>query len=125
MVTLGMTLRQCLRPEPCVRVGEQESKACWQFDVSISDAHDLAEQRALPEAGQSGYPHLALVSVIDDHSRVNDQEYHLVYGEEVEAALLVLFPIRPRPAVGGPHRGPRWPHLPGEPDLPDHGRAQR
>jgi hypothetical protein len=45
----------------------------------------------VPEAGQSGYPHLGLFSVVDDHSRVNYQEYHLVYGEEVEAALLFLF----------------------------------
>jgi hypothetical protein len=91
MATLGITLRQRSRPEPCVRFEAQESHACWQFDVSISDAHYLAEQRALPEAGQSGYPHLALFSVVDDHSRVNYQEYHLVYGEEVEAALLFLF----------------------------------
>jgi hypothetical protein len=91
MATLGNTLRQRSRPEPCVRFEAHESHACWQFDESISDAHYVAEQRALPEVGQSGYPHLALCSVVGDHSRVNDQEYHLVYGEEVEAALLFLF----------------------------------
>jgi hypothetical protein len=91
MEKLGITLRQSLRPEPCVRFEASESNACWQFDIAISDAHYLAEQRALPEAGQSGYPHLGLFSVVDDHSRVNYQEYHLVYGEEVEAALLFLF----------------------------------
>jgi hypothetical protein len=57
MATLGITLRQRSRPEPCVRFEAQESHACWQFDASISDVHYLAEQRALPEAGQSGYPH--------------------------------------------------------------------
>jgi hypothetical protein len=59
-----------------MRFEAPESNACWPFDVSIADAHYLAEQRALPEAGQSGYPHLALFSVVDDHSRVNYQEYH-------------------------------------------------
>ena len=73
MGTLGMTLRHRSRPEPCVRFEAPESTACWQCDVSISDAHDVAEQRALPEAGQSGDPHLALFSVVDEHSRVNDQ----------------------------------------------------
>ncbi len=34
---------------------------------------------------------MALLSVVDDYSRVNYQEYHLVYGEEVEAGLLFLF----------------------------------
>jgi hypothetical protein len=69
MATLGITLRQRSRPEPCVRFEAHESYVCWPFDVSVSDAHYLAEQRALPEAGQSGYPHLALFSVVDDHSR--------------------------------------------------------
>jgi hypothetical protein len=106
MATLGITLRQHSRPEPCVRFEAHESNACWQFDVSVSDAHYLAEQRVLPEAGQSGYPHLALFSVVDDHSRVNYQEYHLVYGEEVEAALLFLFhAMAPKDDPGFPFQG--------------------
>jgi hypothetical protein len=91
MDKLGINLRHGLRPEPCVRFEARESNECWQFDVSVSDVYYLAKQRPVPEAGQSGYPHLGLFSVVDDHSRVNYQEYHLVYGEEVEAALLFLF----------------------------------
>jgi hypothetical protein len=55
-----------------VRFEAHESHACWQFDVSVSDAHYLAEQRALPETGQSGYPHLALFSVVDDERARNE-----------------------------------------------------
>jgi hypothetical protein len=91
MHRLGISIRHSLRQTPAIRFEARESNECWQFDVSVSDAHYLAEQKILPEAGQSGYPHLGLFSVVDDHSRVNYQEYHLVYGEEVEAALLFLF----------------------------------
>ncbi len=91
MQRLGISIRQSLRQTPAVRFEAQQSNECWQFDISVSDAHYLAEQKVLPEAGQSGYPHLGLFSVVDDHSRVNFQEYHLVYGEEVEAGLLFLF----------------------------------
>jgi hypothetical protein len=91
MRLLGINIRSSLRPAPCIRFEAKESNECWQFDISISDSYYLAEQKALPEAGHSGYPHLGLFSVVDDYSRVNYQEYHLVYGEEVEAALLFLF----------------------------------
>jgi hypothetical protein len=91
MRALGVNIGSSLRPASCIRFEAKESNQCWQFDVSISDAYYLAEQKALPQAGQSGYPHLGLFSVVDDYSRVNYQEYHLVYGEEVEAALLFLF----------------------------------
>jgi hypothetical protein len=91
MRQLGITIRHSLRQTPAFRFEARESNECWQFDISISDAYYLAEQKMLPEAGHSGYPHLALFSVVDDYSRVNYQEYHLVYGEEVEAALLFLF----------------------------------
>ncbi len=91
MGRLGISIRHSLRQTPAIRFEARESNECWQFDISVSDAHYLAEQKPLPEAGQSGWPHLGLFSVVDDHSRVNYQEYHLVYGEEVEAALLFLF----------------------------------
>jgi hypothetical protein len=91
MHRLGVSIRHSLRQTPAIRFEARESNECWQFDMSVSDAHYLADQKVLPEAGQSGYPHLGLFSVVDDHSRVNYQEYHLVYGEEVEAGLLFLF----------------------------------
>lgn len=91
MRQLGINIKSSIRQTPSIRFEAQASNECWQFDISVSDAHHLAEQRVLPEAGRSGYPHLGLFSVVDDHSRVNYQEYHLVYGEEVEAALLFLF----------------------------------
>jgi hypothetical protein len=91
MRMLGINTRSSLQPASCIRFEAKESNECWQFDVSISDAYYLAEQKAITETGHSGYPHLALFSVVDDYSRVNYQEYHLVYGEEVEAGLLFLF----------------------------------
>jgi hypothetical protein len=91
MQRLGISIHYSLRQTPAIRFEARESNECWQFDISVSDAHYLAEQKVLPEAGQSGYPHLGLFSVVDDHSRVSYQEYHLVYGEEVEAGLLFLF----------------------------------
>jgi hypothetical protein len=39
LATLGITLRQRSRPEPCVRFEAHESHACWPFDMSVSDAH--------------------------------------------------------------------------------------
>ena len=91
MQKLGISIGNSLRQTPAIRFEARQSNECWQFDISVSDLHYLAEQKILPEAGQSGHPHLALFSVVDDHSRVNYQEYHLVYGEEVEAGLLFLF----------------------------------
>jgi hypothetical protein len=91
MRRLGISVRNSLRQTPAIRFEATHSNECWQFDISVSDAHYLAGQKVLPEAGQSGRPHLGLFSVVDDHSRVNFQEYHLVYGEEVEAGLLFLF----------------------------------
>ncbi len=86
MRQLGFTIRHSLREIPAVRFEARGSNECWQFDISVSDAHYLAEQKVLHEAGHSGYPHLGLFSVVDDYSRVNYQEYHLVYGEEVAEA---------------------------------------
>jgi hypothetical protein len=83
MRQLGISVRNSLRQSPAIRFEASQSNECWQFDISVSDLHYLAEQKALQEAGQSGYPHLALFSVVDDYSRVNYQEYHLVYGESV------------------------------------------
>lgn len=91
MRSLGINIQGTLRQLPCIRFEAKESNECWQFDISISDAYYLDEQKALPEKNHSGYPHLALFSVVDDYSRVNYQEYHLVYGEEIEAGLLFLF----------------------------------
>lgn len=102
----GINIHSSLRQAACIRFEAQESNECWQFDISISDAYYLGEQKALPEVGRSGYPHLALFSVVDDYSRVNYQEYHLVYGEEVEAALLFLFrAMSPKSDTAFPFQG--------------------
>lgn len=91
MQQLGINIVGSMKQSACVRFQAQQSNECWQFDISISDAYYLAQQKSLTPAQQETYPHLALFSVVDDYSRINYQEYFLVYGEEVEAALLFLF----------------------------------
>jgi hypothetical protein len=47
-----------------------------------------------------------LFSVVDDRSGVAYQEYHCVYGEDVEAALRFLFnAMAPKPIEGFPFQG--------------------
>lgn len=78
-----------LRQPPAVRFEATESNQCWHFDLSPSDLKHLQN---LPEwASGKGRPLLMLYSVVDDRSGVAYQEYHQVYGENVEAALRFLF----------------------------------
>lgn len=67
----------------------EHSNECWHFDLSPSDLKHL-KQPLWVEPGK-GNPVLMLYSVVDDRSGVCYQEYHCVYGEDVEAALRFLF----------------------------------
>lgn len=96
-VTLG-------QPRPCTRFQAEFSNECWQFDLSHSD---LKQMTAPPWAeGGPGRLVLMLYSVVDDRSGVAYQEYHCVYGEDVEAALRFLFnAMAPKPDTDFPFQG--------------------
>jgi hypothetical protein len=78
-----------LRQAPAVRFQAESSNQCWHFDLSPSDLK-YVKTPAWIEPGR-GKPLLMLYSVVDDRSGVSYQEYHGVYGEDVEAALRFLF----------------------------------
>ena len=73
-----------------VRVQANYSNECWHFDLSPSDLKEMAEWPEWVEK-KPGRPLLMLHSVVDDRSGVAYYEYHVVYGEDVEAALRFLF----------------------------------
>jgi len=77
------------RPPPAVRFQASHSNECWQFDLSPSDLKHVEKPQWFEEG--RGHPLLMLYSVVDDRSGVAYQEYHGVYGEDVEAALRFLF----------------------------------
>lgn len=77
------------RQPVAVRFQANHSNECWQFDLSPSDLHH-ANKPLWYEEGK-GRPTLMLYSIVDDRSGVCYQEYHCVYGEDVEAALRFLF----------------------------------
>jgi len=77
------------RQPPAVRFQATSSNECWHFDLSPSDLKHV-KQPSWVEPGK-GNPLLMLYSVVDDRSGVCYQEYHCVYGEDVEAALRFLF----------------------------------
>ncbi len=85
----GYDLDKLSRQPPAVRFQAECSNDCWHFDLSVSDLkHVKAPAWMDPELGR---PLLMLYSVVDDRSGVAYQEYHGVYGEDVEAALRFLF----------------------------------
>lgn len=77
------------RQPPAVRFQAQHSNECWHFDLSPSDVKQVPQPAWIQEG--RGHPLLMLYSVVDDRSGVAYQEYHGVYGEDVEAALRFLF----------------------------------
>jgi hypothetical protein len=77
------------RQPPAVRFQAEYSNQCWHFDLSPSDLKHV-KAPAWIEPGR-GHPLLMLYSVVDDRSGVAYQEYHGVYGEDVEAALRFMF----------------------------------
>jgi len=77
------------RQPPAMRFQATHSNECWQFDLSPSDLKHI-KTPSWVEPGR-GNPLLMLYSLVDDRSGVCYQEYHCVYGEDVEAALRFLF----------------------------------
>lgn len=77
------------RQPPAVRFQAEYSNQCWHFDLSPSDLKHV-KAPAWMEPGR-GHPLLMIYSVVDDRSGVAYQEYHGVYGEDVEAALRFMF----------------------------------
>ncbi|MCK5323365.1 MAG: DDE-type integrase/transposase/recombinase, partial [Desulfobulbaceae bacterium] len=73
-----------------VRFQAKYANDCWHFDLSPSDLKQLPEWPAWVENRQ-GKPVLMLYSLIDDRSGVAYQEYHVVFGEDVEAALRFFY----------------------------------
>ncbi len=87
--TWGYDQERMTRQPPAVRFQATHSNECWHFDLSPSDLKHV-KQPSWVEPGR-GNPLLMLYSVVDDRSGVCYQEYHCVYGEDVEAALRFLF----------------------------------
>lgn len=75
---------------PAVRFQAKHSNECWQFDLSPSDLKVIEEWPEWIDP-KKGRPLLMLYSVVDDRSGVAYQEYHCVYGEDVEAALRFMY----------------------------------
>jgi hypothetical protein len=93
-----------LRPPPAVRFQATASNECWHFDLSPSDLKQLKAPEWMREG--TGSPVLMLYSVVDDRSGVAYQEYHGVYGEDVEAALRFLFAaMAPKSLADFPFQG--------------------
>jgi hypothetical protein len=101
----GYDLRS-LEVEPvATRFQAKHSNECWQFDLSPSDLKDLPTWPEWIDPRQ-GRAQLMLYSVVDDRSGVAYQEYHAVYGEDVEAALRFLFQaMSPKEIEGFPFQG--------------------
>jgi hypothetical protein len=85
----GLDSETLSRESPAVRFQARFSNELWQFDLSPSDLKQIEVPRWIDEA--KGQPTLMLYSVVDDRSGVAYQEYHAVYGEDVQAALKFLF----------------------------------
>ena len=77
------------RPPPAVRFQAEHSNDCWQFDLSPSDLKHIEAPSWI--RADLKEPTLTLLSVVDDRSGAAYQEYHCVYGEDVETALGFLF----------------------------------
>jgi hypothetical protein len=100
----GYDQERMTRQPPAVRFQADNSNDCWHFDLSPSDLKHIS-QPAWVEPGR-GNPLLMLYSVVDDRSGMCYQEYHCVYGEDVEAALRFLFnAMTAKTAVDEPFQG--------------------
>ena len=85
----GYDRNYLIRQPPAVRFQAEHSNDCWQFDLSPSDLKHVKEPLGLDK--DRGAPTLMIYSVVDDRSGTAYQEYHCVYGEDVEAALRFMF----------------------------------
>lgn len=85
----GYDQARMTRQPPVVHFQAEHSNDCWHFDLSPSDLKHVKTPVWMDPV--RGRPLLMLYSVVDDRSGVAYQEYHGVYGEDVEAALRFLF----------------------------------
>ncbi len=85
----GYDQARITRQPPVVHFQAEQSNDCWHFDLSSSDLKHVKMPVWMDP--KRGRPLLMLYSVVDDRSGVAYQEYHGVYGEDVEAALRFLF----------------------------------
>ncbi len=85
----GYDRNYLIRQPPAVRFQAKQSNACWHFDLSPSDLKHVKQPLWIDK--DRGSPTLMLYSVVDDRSGVAYQEYHCVYGEDVEAAMRFMF----------------------------------
>ncbi len=85
----GYSRRVLCRPPPAVRFQAKHSNECWQFDLSPSDLKHVKTPAWMDP--DRGHPLLMIYSIVDDRSGVAYQQYHGVYGEDVQAALRFLF----------------------------------
>jgi hypothetical protein len=101
----GYDHERMTRPPAAVRFQAEHSNALWHFDLSPSDLKQV-DCPSWVEPGR-GTPILMIYSAVDDRSGVAYQEYHGVYGEDVEAALRFLFnAMAPKPEEdGSPFQG--------------------
>jgi hypothetical protein len=101
----GYDQRTLAVQQPVVHFQASYANECWQFDVSPSDLKALPEPPPWIDT-RRGRPVLMLYSVVDDRSGVAYQEYHVVYGEDVPAALRFLFrAMAPKRIEGYPLQG--------------------
>jgi hypothetical protein len=111
----GFDYATLTRVPAAVRFQARHSNDCWHFDLSPSDLKRV-KRPAWFEEGR-GHPLLMLYSVVDDRSGMAYQEYHGVYGEDVEAALRFLFnAMAPKSVEDFPLQGrPRMLYMDGGP----------
>jgi len=111
----GFDYATLTRVPAAVRFQARHSNDCWHFDLSPSDLKKV-KRPAWFEEGR-GHPLLMLYSVVDDRSGMAYQEYHGVYGEDVEAALRFLFnAMAPKSVEDFPMQGrPRMLYMDGGP----------
>jgi hypothetical protein len=101
----GYTLSALAIEPVAVRFQADHSNECWHFDLSPSDLKKLEQWPDWVEQ-KPGRPLLMLYSIVDDRSGVAYDEYHVVYGEDVEAALRFLFnAMSPKNIDGFPFQG--------------------
>jgi hypothetical protein len=103
---LGFDHERMLRQPPAVRFQAEHANELWHFDMSPSDLKHLQTPPWI-DTDRQGAPTLMLFSVVDDRSGVAYQEYHCVYGEDVETALRFLFnAMSPQTAIAGDEGDP-------------------
>jgi len=82
----------------------RHSNECWQFDLSPSDLKKVKSPAWMDP--DRGHPLLMIYSLVDDRSGAAYQEYHGVYGEDVQAALRFLFnAMAPKEDSDNPFQG--------------------